>query len=265
MADDRTYIRLHDGMPGHPKVRGLSDKAFRTLIRAWCYCSEYLTDGEVVSAVARDLGTSKGWTELVSAGLAESAPGGYLMHDYLEHQRSAAEVAEIKAGRGAGGTLGNHVRWHVQRRKPDPTCEHCNPPAPIANGSQERWDSESDGTSQGNRSGSHSHKQRQIQTENSLEGGSHVSRDAASTPPLYPDHCPDHAHVAVPPRCGGCLKQKALNASKPRLSIVATVPAKVPHCGQCDEFRMVETPSGQKRCPTCNPLAGEAINEWKSA
>jgi len=223
MADDRTYIRLHDGMPGHPKVRGLSDRAFRTLIRSWCYCSEYLTDGEVVSAVARDLGTTKAWTELVSAGLAESAPGGYLMHDYLEHQRSAAEVAEIKAGRGVGGTLGNHVRWHVQRRKPDPSCEHCNPRYPIANGSQERSDSDSPGISQGNRSGSHSQRQRQIQTENSLEGGSHVSRAVDnSAPPRFPDHCQRHADVAEPGPCGNCADVRKARATQPRLSLVAS-------------------------------------------
>lgn len=110
MGDDRTYIKLHDGMPGHPKVRGLSDKAFRTLVRAWCYCSEYLTDGEVVTAAARDLGTPKAWAEIVASGLAESAPGGYLMHDYLQHQRSAQQIEELKEKRRAAGRLGGRPR-----------------------------------------------------------------------------------------------------------------------------------------------------------
>lgn len=31
--DERTFITVHDGMPEHPKVEGLSDAAFRVLIR----------------------------------------------------------------------------------------------------------------------------------------------------------------------------------------------------------------------------------------
>ena len=262
LADDRTYIRVHDGMPGHPKIRGLSDKAFRTMVSAWCYCSEYLTDGEVVADVARDLGTKRAWDELVSRGIAETAPAGFLMHDYLQHQRSAAEVAEIKAGRGAGGTLGNHVRWHVQRRKPDPSCEHCIGADRIANGSQERYEGDSDGRSQTDRPGSHSHKQRQIQREPSYEGGSHVSSGTGSALPRFPDHCRKHADVPVPGKCGDCKDTREANAlaaeQVPRLSIVATVPAKVPHCGECDQYRMRETPFGLIRCPECHPLAEEA-------
>jgi transposase-like protein len=110
VADDRTYIKLHDGMPGHPKVRGLSDKAFRCYVTALCYCSEYLTDGEVVSAVARDFGTARIWRELHEKGLVESTPGGYLMHDYLEHQRSAAQVRELKEKRRSAGRKGGQAR-----------------------------------------------------------------------------------------------------------------------------------------------------------
>lgn len=32
--DERTYITVHDGMPDHPKVEGLSDSAFRALFAA---------------------------------------------------------------------------------------------------------------------------------------------------------------------------------------------------------------------------------------
>lgn len=248
MADDRTYIRVHDGMPGHPKVRGLSDKAFRTLIRAWCYCSEYLTDGEVVAVVARDLGTNKAWTELVSAGLVESAPSGYLMHDYLQHQRSAAEVAEIKAGKGASGTFGNHVKWHVKRRQANPECEHCNPSGPIANGSQVRSDSES----HSDREISHSQRHKQSQSNNSSKGGSHVTSAAPSSPPLYPDHCDEH-QVPRPPDCGRCADARKANRAAAeqlpdyRLRVVP------PLCGECDE-RWIETPDGLAKCPRCYPF-----------
>ena len=57
-------------------------------------------------------------------------------------------------------------------------------------------------------------------------GGSHVSRDSATQPPLHPDHCPEHAAVAVPPKCGGCLKQKQLNAARP----LTLVPSSLRRC-----------------------------------
>ncbi len=253
MADDRTYIRVHDGMPGHPKVRGVSDKAFRTLIRAWCYCSEYLTDGEVVSAVARDLGTNKAWAELVSAGLAELAPGGYWMHDYLEHQRSAAEVAEIKAGRGAGGTLGNHVRWHVTRRINDPKCKHCNPDEGIANGSQERWDSESDGISQGNRSRSHSQRERERELSSKTSVGGITEVDASDArPPLYSDRCSRHGNVLEPGNCGDCADVRKANAAQAQALPDYRLRVVKPLCGECDD-RWIDTPTGLAHCPRCSP------------
>lgn len=119
MADDRTYIKLHDGMPRHPKVRGLSDRGFRTFVSALCYCSEYLTDGVIVAAVARDLGPARAWDELVLAGLAESAPGGYLMHDYLQHQRSAQEIADLKEKRRAAGRRGGRPPGSGSKPKPN--------------------------------------------------------------------------------------------------------------------------------------------------
>ena len=52
--------------------------------------------------------------ELVAVGLAEEVDGGMVMHDYLEHQRSAEEVREIREACAEGGTRGNHVRWHTR-------------------------------------------------------------------------------------------------------------------------------------------------------
>jgi hypothetical protein len=250
MADDRTYIRLHDGMPGHPKVRGLSDRAFRTYIRALCYCSEYLTDGAVVKVVARDLGTPKVWAELIDANLVESAPNGYLMHDYLEHQRSAEEVRLLKAHRGDTGTLGNHVRWHIVRRQRKEGCEHCYPADgsdPIANGSQVR--------SQTDRkpiASTEAETETETEDKNSRRGGSHVSRAPdASAPPLFPDRCPRHGNVAEPGPCGECGDARKARRAAPVLPDYRMRVIK-PLCGECDE-RWIETSDGLAKCPRCYP------------
>lgn len=144
MADDRTYIKLHDGMPGHPKIRGLSDRAFRTLVRAWCYCSEYLTDGHVVPGAARDLGAPKVWQELVVADLAESMDdGGYWMHDYLEHQRSAQQIAELKEKRRRAGRLGGRPTGSKPKASAPASAKQVPNQKPKQNGSKNNPETES--------------------------------------------------------------------------------------------------------------------------
>jgi hypothetical protein len=126
-SDDRTYIRVHDGLARHPKIVGLSDKAFRLLIETWGWCSEYLTDGYVPQTVWAKLGTARARKELVDAGLVFTrATGGVECHDYLSHQRSAAQVAELREKKKSAAAKGNHERWHVgPKGKPSAACAYC--------------------------------------------------------------------------------------------------------------------------------------------
>jgi hypothetical protein len=127
--DDRTYIRLHDGMPDHPKVVGLSDAAFRLYVEAMCWCSRYLTDGVLKPAALRHW-APRPVRELTEVGLIEhhgSPPGPerWLIHDYTEHQRTAVQVAEAREVKRSAGVTGNHERWHVSRNFFDPSCALC--------------------------------------------------------------------------------------------------------------------------------------------
>ncbi len=125
--DDRTYIKLHDGMPDHPKVDGLSDKAFRLLVETWCWCSRHLTDGYVPQSTWQKRGTKNTRRELVEAGLViVRATGGVECHDYLSHQRSAHQVAELREKKKLAAAKGNHERWHVgPKGKPSKSCPYC--------------------------------------------------------------------------------------------------------------------------------------------
>lgn len=89
-----TFVRLADNMPDHPKVVGLSDGAFRLYVSGICYCSRFSTDGSVPKAALRSIGTSRAAKELVTAGLWITTDDGWLVHDYTDHQRSAAEIEE---------------------------------------------------------------------------------------------------------------------------------------------------------------------------
>lgn len=111
MTDTRTYIRVHDGMADHPKIDALSDRAFRLLIESWCWCSRHLTDGRIPEPTWAKRGTPAARRELESAGLVEVAPdGSRIMHDYLEHQRSADEVAAMREQRREAGRKGGQAK-----------------------------------------------------------------------------------------------------------------------------------------------------------
>lgn len=109
-SDTRTYITVHDGMPEHPKVEGLSDAAFRTLVEAWCWCSRNQTDGHIPTESWKKRGTPSARKELIAKGMAEVTENGVYMHDYTEHQRTADEIAEHRAKKAESGRLGGLAR-----------------------------------------------------------------------------------------------------------------------------------------------------------
>lgn len=260
MADDRTYIRVHDGLYEHPKVVGLSDAAFRLLVESWCYCSRNRTDGRISDVIWKRRGGAKARRELVDAGLAEQADGFVEMHDYLEHQRSAEEIRLLRETRGDTGTYGNHVRWHVVKRKPKKGCEHCFPEGdgsgePIANGIANAIANPSQ-TDRKTIASTEAEAEAEAEVDISLRGGPHVSSGPPAKPPLYSDRCSQHGDVLQPGNCGNCADVRKANR---RLAVVGPHnPATVPHCGQCDETRHRETPFGVIRCPECHPRAEEA-------
>lgn len=169
MADKRTYIRVHDGMDEHPKIEPLSDKAFRVLMSTWFWCSRNRTDGRVSAASWAKRGTPKVRRELEaelvhrhghSCPTCQAVPAGYVqVHDYLEHQRSAEEIAAAAEKKATGGRIGNHRRWHIDAGVIDPNCEFCPPldprdPGPPDEPSHDRSDMRSDHRSQNHRFGS---------------------------------------------------------------------------------------------------------------
>lgn len=92
------WIKIDDAFADHPKVIGLSDKAFRTHIEGLCYAGRYLTDGFIPTIVAarmvqEDMAVI---AELSNAGLwrDDMQNNGFRIHDYLAHQTSKKQVEE---------------------------------------------------------------------------------------------------------------------------------------------------------------------------
>lgn len=110
MSNDRLFFKLHNGFPEHPKTIELSDKAFRQLIEAWCYCSRNLNDGQLTKAQFAKFFSPKTRNELIAVGFVRAEENAYIMHDYLEHQQSAQEVSDLRERRRMAGAKGGKAK-----------------------------------------------------------------------------------------------------------------------------------------------------------
>lgn len=123
--DHRTFVRLDEGYDEHHKVMPLSDAAFRAHVEAILWASRNEGRYRIPQAVAAKKWRAKIIRELVDARLFDEDGDVYEVHDYLDFNRSAEEIAAFRESRGDAGSLGNHKRWHVARRKWDKDCDHC--------------------------------------------------------------------------------------------------------------------------------------------
>lgn len=104
--DPRIFFKLHNGMPEHPKVIGLSDEAFRALVTLWCWSHRNQTDGKVAPAVAVRVAGATAVAELHASEMLEDVDGTYYLHDYLEHQESKAEIEASRETKRRSGSQG---------------------------------------------------------------------------------------------------------------------------------------------------------------
>lgn len=93
----RGYVQLANGFYLNRKVRRLRrtmPSAIGAFVIMLSYCGDNLTDGYVDSDTAEfvlDI-TTQELDALQQVGLIESVDGGYVIHDYLEHNRSRQQV-----------------------------------------------------------------------------------------------------------------------------------------------------------------------------
>lgn len=83
-----TWIKLDDKAHRNPKLRAVSDRAFRVFILALSYCGDcpeltgYLANNEAVGFARSHGKPAAVIDELATAGLLEPVNGGYLIHDW---------------------------------------------------------------------------------------------------------------------------------------------------------------------------------------
>lgn len=136
------WFKVDDKLHSSPKWRGATKGARALWSTAGSWCSDQLTDGNIPKAMLRALdGTPADAASLVSVGLWETTTDGWCFHDWSEYQPDAASVRAKRESESAGGSYGNHKRWHVKKNVNVPDCPFCT--------------GEESGTRSGTQSGSH--------------------------------------------------------------------------------------------------------------
>lgn len=91
-----TWIRIDDTMPDNPKIVAAGGCAAWLYTCSIAYSSRNLTDGFIPTGIASRLtdfdNTAELAARLVTVGLWKTVEGGWQIHDYAEHQRTAAEI-----------------------------------------------------------------------------------------------------------------------------------------------------------------------------
>lgn len=132
MADKRAYAKFDVGYLDNPKVGPLleDDRPYAVILHAASilYSAQHLTDGGVrVKTLLRKYGGDQDDVNaLIAAGLwIDLGDGTIQIHDYLEHNRSAAQVKKAQEA-GAKGAASRWARPDADPTDPDDADRNAN-------------------------------------------------------------------------------------------------------------------------------------------
>lgn len=121
-----TWFKVDDKFAMHPKAMSAGNAALGLWVRAGSWSAAHLTDGLIPANLLAALGGSRATAErLVKVHLWDAEPGGYRFRDWHDYQPSAVDVKAAEEAEKAGGSWGNHVRWHSRKKIVNPDCRFC--------------------------------------------------------------------------------------------------------------------------------------------
>jgi hypothetical protein len=101
---------LDDNFADHPKVKNLSDQAYRLFVDLANYMGRYNTDGRLTFAEVEDHKNAEYALELVECGLWEETDLGFYVPGFLERNPSKAKVDSER-----GKARERKERWNERR------------------------------------------------------------------------------------------------------------------------------------------------------
>lgn len=114
-----SWAKLDDGFWMNPKVLMAGNAGAGVFARLLSYCGCYLTDGRIPAEVVHTIvGRDKAALESLERLLlvVQAGPGAYEIPDFLEHNRSKAQVEADREQRREAGRRGGQKR--SDRRTP---------------------------------------------------------------------------------------------------------------------------------------------------
>lgn len=110
-----SWFRVDNSAPSHPKIKALTDKAFRWWIIGLSYASQYLTNGRLPKVFWKDV-PKQARAELTNGRLWDWDDPDFLIHDYLHHQ-SRKEDVEADRERNRENSKAYRDRRKAERRQ----------------------------------------------------------------------------------------------------------------------------------------------------
>jgi hypothetical protein len=113
------YLNVDDQLAFHRKTIIAGNTAMGVWVRAGSWVTGQHTDGRIPDEIARSIGRPADIARLVAAGFWEPAliGGGYIMHDYDDHNITAAQAAVLSEKRAKAGRKGGASRPGLQAIK----------------------------------------------------------------------------------------------------------------------------------------------------
>lgn len=96
------WVKIANSFPTNPKVMRAGPEAGYLFVCGLCYSNEHLLDGaiprDLLAGVAPSLARPERHAKrLCDVGLWEPADDGWVIHDYLDFQRSSDAIREVRA------------------------------------------------------------------------------------------------------------------------------------------------------------------------
>lgn len=109
------WIRVESSVARNPKFLSAGPAAAWLWLCGLAYAQDGLTDGFIPTQALPILGAGRKSAalsrRLVDARLWDVSDGGWMIHDYLQHNRPASEIRRIRAIRSESGALGGAASW----------------------------------------------------------------------------------------------------------------------------------------------------------
>lgn len=112
------WVKVESSVSRNRKFQVAGPAASWLWLCGLCYCQEGLTDGFIPFEALQYLGVksaSKHASVLVKAGLWETCDGGWLVHDYLAHNRPASFIKGTSDQRREAGKSGGIASGEARR------------------------------------------------------------------------------------------------------------------------------------------------------